>query len=120
MAAAEEYATPPDHPEIMVFWDAVRNHAGLNDMAAYMGPSSLESIPPPAWSYGQSSEEADEFVNRVIGAGATQIVTPMEAYTATDEDLPVAGTLSILCDGTGRPRVLLVDSVVEEVEADGV
>ena len=38
-----------DHEELRVFWDLARFHAKLNAAPTYFGPTTLESVPPPAW-----------------------------------------------------------------------
>jgi hypothetical protein len=93
-----------DHEELRVFWDLARFHAKLNAAPTYFGPTTLESVPPPAWAYGDSAEESDAFVAQVLAEekGST---------TATEADyageLPQSGVLSILCDGSGVPRALV-------------
>ena len=37
-----------DHEELRVFWDLARFHAKLNAAPTYFGPTTLESVPPPA------------------------------------------------------------------------
>lgn len=51
-----------DHEELRVFWELARFHAKLNAAPTYFGPTTLESVPPPAWAYGESAEESDAFV----------------------------------------------------------
>lgn len=93
-----------DHEELRVFWELARYHAKLNAAPTYFGPTTLESVPPPAWAYGESAEESDTFVTQVLAdeGGATTATT--EEYAG---ELPVAGVLSILCDGSGVPRALV-------------
>ena len=55
-----------DHEELRVFWDLARFHAKLNAAPTYFGPTTLESVPPPAWAYGDSVER----VRRIRRAGA--------------------------------------------------
>ena len=55
-----------DHEELRVFWDLARFHAKLNAAPTYFGPTTLESVPPPAWAYGESVEESDAFVAQVL------------------------------------------------------
>lgn len=120
MTSDEVPAAQPEHPELMTFWEATQSYAKLNEFRAYLGPSPLESVPPPAWSYGDTAQEADAFVERVIAADETPIVTPVSAYTDAEEALPTVGTLSILCEGSGRPRVLLVSAEVSLRDEEGV
>ena len=55
-----------DHEELRVFWELARYHAKLNAAPTYFGPTTLESVPPPAWAYGDSAEESDAFVAQVL------------------------------------------------------
>lgn len=104
-----------DHEELRVFWELARYHAKLNAAPTYFGPTTLESVPPPAWTYGDSAEESDAFVEQVLAEGDGATTAPGEAYAG---DYPEAGVLSILCDGSGVPRALveLTDVAVSGAE----
>ena len=93
-----------DHEELRVFWDLARFHAKLNAAPTYFGPTTLESVPPPAWAYGDSADESDAFVAQVL-ADERGSTTAAEADYAGE--LPQTGVLSILCDGSGVPRALV-------------
>lgn len=93
-----------DHEELRVFWDLARFHAKLNAAPTYFGPTTLESVPPPAWAYGETAEESDAFVAQVL-ADEKGSTTAAEADYAGE--LPQSGVLSILCDGSGVPRALV-------------
>jgi uncharacterized protein YhfF len=93
-----------DHEELRVFWDLARFHAKLNAAPTYFGPTTLESVPPPAWAYGDSAEESDDFVARVLADERGETSAAVADY---GDDLPESGVLSILCDGTGKPRALV-------------
>ncbi len=93
-----------DHEELRVFWDLARFQAKLNTMPGYFGPTALESVPPPGWTYGESAGESDAFVAQVLADGRGSTTAPLEDYAG---DLPQVGALSILCDGAGVPRALL-------------
>ena len=82
-----------DHEELRVFWDLARFHAKLNAAPTYFGPTTLESVPPPAWAYGESAEQSDAFVAQVL-ADERGSTTATEADY--DGELPQAGVLSIL------------------------
>ena len=94
----------PDHPEVRAFWDLARFHAKLNAAPTYFGPTTLESVPPPAWSFGETAEEADSFLFAILRDEVGETSAPLEDY---GDELPVEGVLSILCDGAGQPRALL-------------
>lgn len=99
--------------EIGSFWELARFHAKLNVAPAYFGPTTLEVVRPPAWSFGETPEDADEFVAGLDSDVQLKTSTPAAEYADGEADMPVAGSLSILCDGAGHPVALLE---IEEVE----
>ena len=106
-----------DHEELRVFWELARFHAKLNAAPTYFGPTALESVPPPAWAYGDSPGESDTFVAQVLADGTGATAATAEDYAG---ELPVVGVLSILCDGAGVPRALVEVSDVTVSGADVV
>ena len=116
MSDADVTVSEPDHPEVRAFWDVARVHAKLNAASSYFGPTPLESVPPPAWSYGDSPAEAGEFVSAALEAEGGSTTAPLADYDGT---LPEEGVLSILCDGEGRPRAL-VETTTVDVDGDEV
>jgi uncharacterized protein YhfF len=102
-----------DHEELRVFWDLARYHAKLNAAPTYFGPTTLESVPPPAWAYGDSAEESDAFVAQVLAEEKGSTTAPAADYAG---EVPESGVLSILCDGAGTPRALV--EVTEIAVAD--
>jgi uncharacterized protein YhfF len=113
--AVEASETDFDHEELRVFWDLARFHAKLNAAPSYFGPTTLESVPPPAWAWGDTSEESDAFVEQVLGDGSGSTTAPVDDYAG---DLPQPGVLSILCDGSGTPRALVEVTHVDVTGAD--
>jgi len=93
-----------DHEELRVFWELARYHAKLNAAPTYFGPTTLESVPPPAWAYGDAAEESDAFVAQVLADDEGRTTAPEVDYAG---EHPETGTLSILCDGSGVPRALV-------------
>ena len=93
-----------DHEELRVFWDLARYHAKLNPASTYFGPTTLESVPPPAWTYGESREESDAFVEQVLAEERGEMSAAAADY---GDELPEVGVLSILCDGSVVPRALV-------------
>ena len=93
-----------DHEELRVFWELARYHAKLNAAPTYFGPTTLESVPPPAWAYGESAGESDAFVAGVLADEQGETTATAEEYAG---ELPETGVLSILCDGSGVPRALV-------------
>ena len=99
--------------EIGTFWELARFHAKLNVAPAYFGPTTLEVVRPPDWSFGETPDEADAFVAGLDSDVPLKTSTPAEEYAHEGADMPVAGSLSILCNGGGHPVALLE---IEEVE----
>ncbi|MCY7399597.1 MAG: hypothetical protein LH477_01310 [Nocardioides sp.] len=93
-----------DHEELRVFWDLARFHAKLNAAPSYFGPTTLEAVPPPAWSFGETPAQSDEFVAQVLADEAGETTAPVSDYAG---DIPTVGVLSILRDGSGKPRALV-------------
>ena len=48
-----------DHEELRVFWDLARFQARLNTMPGSFGPPTLEPVPPPGWTFGETPAEPD-------------------------------------------------------------
>ena len=93
-----------DHEELRVFWELARYHAKLNAAPTYFGPTTLESVPPPAWAYGDAAGESDAFVAQVLTDERGETTAAEADYAG---ELPEVGVLSILCDGSGVPRALV-------------
>ena len=51
---------PPRQDEIDTFWVDAKLRANLNRLAAYWGPTELDSLQPPASAFGGTAEVADE------------------------------------------------------------
>jgi uncharacterized protein YhfF len=109
----------PD-PEIRAFWDLAKFHARLNPAPSYFGPSPLESVPPPAWSFGGTPELADELAALVREGRKTATAGALWDYETSGEPLPRTGDLSIILDGAGHPVALVATTHVEVVPFDEV
>lgn len=112
MTGQETEAIEPDEDAIAAFWVDARRHAHLDNLPGYFGPSALESMQPPSWWFGGTRGEADALLDLVLTGTKTATCTLHGDYEAAAEPLPEAGTMSILLDGSGRPRALLVTTDV--------
>ena len=92
-------------PAIDAFWNLSRFHAKLNTLPGYFGPTPLESVPPPAWSFGDDDGLAELLADR-----RATLTGGLEEY---GDELPAAGTLGIVCDTAGNPRALVATTAVE-------
>lgn len=98
---------------VQAFWQDARVHANLNRLRAYLGPNVAETLPPPAWSFGADPETADELLDLVLAGTKTATASALRDYV--DEELPHVGGLSIVTDGSERPRVLIMTTEVRVV-----
>jgi uncharacterized protein YhfF len=106
--------------EVEAFWDLARFHAKLNAAPTYFGPTTLEVVPPPAWSFGATPEHADELLRLVLAGTKTATATSFWDFETEGEELPRAGTLSIIVDGAGHPHALIETTEVTVVPFDEV
>ena len=109
-----------EHSAVEAFWEVARFHARLNVAPSYFGPTTLELVPPPAWSFGETPEQADELLALVLAGTKTATSSAAWDYDTEDEPLPEAGTLSIILDGRGHPRALIETTAVATVPFDEV
>ncbi len=108
------------HSAVEAFWELARFHARLNVAPSYFGPTPLEVVPPPAWTFGATPEQADELLELVLAGTKTATASALWDFEAEGERLPEPGTLSILLDGRGHPRALIETTDVELVPFDEV
>lgn len=102
------------------FWDLARFHAKMNTAPSYFGPTTLEMVPPPAWAFGATEQEADELLALVLAGTKTATASAHTDYELEDEPLPQPGTLGIVLDGAGHPRALVETTDVRVVAFDQV
>lgn len=129
----------PQAAAIAAFWADARIRGRLNPTEVYTGPGTSDLVPPPAWSFGDDPQQADELLDLVLAGQKTATASALRDYeeearqlarehgdpgrpegdllVGTDLDLalPEPGLLSILLDGRGRPRALIRITSVEQV-----
>src|SRR5690349_15137404 len=91
---------------VEAFWELARFHAKLNVAPTYFGPTTLEVVPPPAWAFGGTPEQADELLALVLDGTKTATAGALWDYEADDWPIPSVGDLSIILDGHEHPRAL--------------
>ena len=112
--------TPPEDEAIELFWAEARKVTGLTRLDVIVGTSDTASLTPPAWSFGDTAEMADELADLVLAGRKTATASALWEWEAEDEDLPRPGDLAIVCDGAGRPRALVRTDDVQVVPFDAV
>lgn len=110
----------PREAELSAFWEVARVRASLNRVSAYTGPTPLDTLRPPDWSFGGTPEQADALLALVLDGTKTATSGALWDYEAEDEEIPQAGDLAILTDGAGHPRALITVTDVEVVPFDQV
>jgi uncharacterized protein YhfF len=112
---------PPTTDEYLnAFWEVAKRHAKLSRMPGYFGPGPLESLPPPAWSFGATPEQADELLDLVLAGAKSATASALWDYEAAGEAPPEPGGLGILLDGSGRARALVQTTEVRVARFDEV
>jgi uncharacterized protein YhfF len=109
-----------DDAAIEAFWVLARRQARFGTLPGYLGPSTLEVLTPPAWSFGADPEQADRLLQLVLEGTKTATSSAREDYDLDGERLAEPGSLGILLDGRGRPRALVAVTAVEVKPFDEV
>ena len=110
----------PRQDEIDAFWTEARMRANLNRLEVYCGPTELDSLQPPASSFGGSREVADKLADLIVAGTKTATSSAVWDWEADGDDVPRRGDLEIVLDGSGHPRALIVTTAVEIVPFDEV
>lgn len=95
---------PSDDTTLGAFWRRARTHAGL----------SADLPLPEAWSFGATPQQADDLLALVIAGCKTATSSARRDYEIDREDVPDPGP-SIIIDGAGAPRVLIMTTDVQIV-----
>ncbi|WP_245606037.1 ASCH domain-containing protein [Promicromonospora kroppenstedtii] len=109
--------------EVLDFWGATRQHAGMAKASIVVGHTVSETVPPPAWSFGDEPELAETLLAAVLAGDKTATSSALWDYDDEGAPLPVVGELSILLDGERHPRALIrttsvVTTTFDEVDDD--
>ena len=102
------------------FWQVARMRAKLNPTGYYTGERPLALLPPPAWAFGATPEQADKLLALVLSGTKTATAGALWDYQAEGEELPAPGALGIVTDGRGVPHALVVMTQVDIVPFDEV
>lgn len=119
MTATPEISAPRQD-EIDAFWVDAKVRAKLNGLAAYWGPTDLDSLQPPTSAFGGTAQVADELAALIVDGTKTATSSALWDYEAEGVDPPKRGDLEIVVDGAGHPRALIVTTGVSVVPFDQV
>jgi len=98
---------------VAAYWATARKRAGLNRLDVVVGQQALGAVQPPAWSFGSDAEEADSLLELVLAGRKTATASAEGPYSSQGVPVPAPGDLSIILDGAGRPRALIVTTEVD-------
>ncbi|GAB2486077.1 hypothetical protein GCM10027063_29820 [Promicromonospora xylanilytica] len=99
--------------EVLDFWAATRQYAGMASASIVVGPTVGETVPPQAWSFGDEPGLAERLLDAVLAGDKTATSSALWDYEDEEAPLPVVGELSILLDGASHPRALIRTTSVE-------
>ncbi|GAB2476798.1 ASCH domain-containing protein [Xylanimonas ulmi] len=99
---------------IQEFWETARTRAGMARIGVVVGTGWTETLPPPAWSFGDSPALADELLALVL-AGVKTATSSLAVEYGDDEPAPQPGELSVVLDGAGAPQALIRTTAVDVV-----
>lgn len=112
---AAHVPTDPRDAAIAAYWATARKRAGLNRLDVVVGQQALGTVQPPAWSFGSDPREADSLLALVLSGRKTATSSAAGPYPVRGEPVPRPGDLSIILDGAGRPRALIVTTAIDVV-----
>lgn len=93
-----------DDPILGNFWSQARNTV-----------PTLPKAAPEAWAFGATPEHADELLAAVVDGTKTGTASSLQDVEAEGEAVPEPGDLSVILDGAGCPRAVIVTIDVEIV-----
>jgi uncharacterized protein YhfF len=96
----EQYVTPlgaADPAAVAAFWERCRDALGTD----------LPVPTPPTWCFGDTVELADELIDLVLDGTKRATAGAVVDFEAEGEALPSVGDLSVVTDGSMRPRAVL-------------
>ena len=64
-----------DAAALQDFWEAARMRTGITRTAVVTGMSAEATLPPPAWSFGDNPELADQLLDLVLAGTKTATAT---------------------------------------------
>ena len=120
-AAGTNSASLDEHDqEILDFWRRALPALERGRVPVVVGHVPSQTLPPPAWSFGATPAMADELLELVLEGRKSATASALWDYAAQEESVPQVGDLSIILDGGGRPRALIVTTRVRVIPFEDV
>lgn len=101
--------------EIVCFWETAQETAEVGRVSVETGGGAATTVPPPAWAFGATPQQADELLALVLDATKSATSSAHWGYESEAEELPRPGEFSIVLDGAGQPRALVRTTSVNVV-----
>lgn len=120
LAEGDAASTPDDQDLVAGFWERARPRVEGGHLPLVTGPSATELLVPPAWSFGADPAMADALLRLVLRGEKRATASARGEYDREGEPLPAKGDLSIVLDGSGVPRALVVTTEVRVVPFSAV
>ncbi|OII31900.1 ASCH domain-containing protein [Curtobacterium sp. MMLR14_010] len=96
-------------PSVPSFWEARRRES----------PDLPEAV-PLAWAFGATPEHADALLDLVLHGVKDGTASSLWDYEESSDPLPEVGELSVILDGAGEPRTVLVTTRIAIIPFDQV
>lgn len=80
--------------------------------------AAVPSLPgqiPEAWAFGATPEDANELLTLVLEGTKTATASALWDMEAEGEPVPQVGEASVILDGHGEPRAVIITTAVEIV-----
>ncbi len=106
--------------KILRFWSAARVRVNRNAIGGTIAETTMTTVAPQAWSFGDSPALADELLGLVIDGTKTATAELVAEFERVGEPLPAKGDLSIVLDGAREPRLLIRTTRVDVVPFEEV
>jgi len=94
------------------FWAMAQAHVGIGTLRGVVPTPWNDAILPPAFSFGDSPELAEQLLALVLDGKKTATTGLEQEYLDEGEPIPKVGDLSIVTDGRGTPKALIRDEEV--------
>ncbi len=103
-----------DYDALVRYWESVRAKVKVSRVHVVTGPGVQGTVPPPAFAFGDTPEQADELLALVLAGRKTATSTAVAELSESDP-APQVGDVAIVLDGAQRPRALIRTTAVTEV-----
>ena len=105
---------------VAAFWEVARVRAKLNPTGYYTGERPEGLLPPPAWAFGATPDEADALLALVLSGDKTATAGALWDYGSGGESRREPGALAVDTSGGAVPHAHNAATRVDVVPFDEV